>query len=157
MGKHEDYQPLVNVPRGSVSVSADDDIVIAAIPTKIIESLEPKQEDSSPKKRNVFRRMSDAYKKMQDFEAGRHTQFVRMPRVEYEQFWARDAKGKYCGTEPEGSEEGLELLRQRLKDEEMQGKGKKDVEKEIVETWKPLEERTGWTHTAVGYRYSGMN
>lgn len=36
---------------------------------------------------------------------------VRMPRSEYEAYWATDEKGKYIGKQPQG--EGREILRER--------------------------------------------
>lgn len=119
--------------------------------------------------------LADKYTRYKKHQVGTTARFVRMPATEYEKYWARDEKGHYCGTEPEGCDEARRLLRLRLEDEGLQRYGRKNVsstdylvlrgshglkvldadcleqvEEDIIRDWKPLSQRSGWAHTAVG-------
>lgn len=71
--------------------------------------------------------LGSKYKKYKDHQRGLDMRYVRMPVGDYERYWARDDKGRYSGTEPEGCEEGLRMLKMRIQDEEMQNYKKKTV------------------------------
>lgn len=111
----------------TVSQSAVD-IKLVAIPESAIKSLGlddmNTKQDGSEKQRSW---MGEKFKKYKEYQIGTTTRFVRMPVNEYEMYWARDEKGHYCGTEPEGCEESKRLLKERLQDEQMQSVGKKNV------------------------------
>jgi len=159
-------------PKTTTLTQSAVDIKVVAIPVSLIESLDQDEAATSvtanheERQPSFFKKMGDKYLQAKNYQKGGNTQFVRMPVSEYERFWAKDSKGRYCGTEPEGCEEGRRLLKERLQDVEMQQIGKKDVsvgwieimahelicsqvEADIIRDWKPLKERTGWTHTAV--------
>ena len=99
------------------------DIKLVAIPVSTIESLYPAKPAQASN--NSF--LGKKFKQFKTFQKGGNTQFVRMPKHEYDMYWARDSKNQYVGTEPEDSEEGRRLLKLRLEDEEMQSLGKKNA------------------------------
>lgn len=128
--------------------STPTDIKIVAIPVSTLQSLNYDPETllplstpssspptttsiSPPSQKSSW--LSNKYKSLKLAQQKGSTRMVRMPVSEYERFWARDGgSGKYCGSEPEGCEEGLKLLEMRLADREMQGWGKRDVSTVLV-------------------------
>lgn len=109
------------------NASTEVEIKLVAIPVSIIDSIIPPANATAAAPQNNDSFLGKKFKAFKNYQKGGNTRYVRMPKHEYDMFWARDVGGRYIGTEPDGCDEGRRLLKLRLEDEAMQSVGKKNV------------------------------